>query len=234
MATSNNTIWQLTRDEIINASLRKIGVVGEGVSANAQQLTDAAQALNAVIAEFQTLGMLLWKRVETAIPLTTASTYRIGIGQTVNTPFPLKVSQANLVLSGSSTNLDMTIISRNEFNNLPTAVGTPIQLTYQPFVNYGEMTVWPSPDVTVPSGSTVVLTYHEAFDYFTAGTQTADFPQEWHNALVYGLASSLADEYSLPLDDRKWIERQADKRLSIALSSATEEVSSYFYPDRGA
>lgn len=233
MTTSNNTIWQLTRDEIINAALRKIGVVGEGQVANAQQLLDGAQALNALVAEFQTLGLLLWKRVEIAVPLTTAGTYQIGVGKTVDVPFPLKISQGNLMLAGSSTNLDMMLISRYEFNNLPTASGTPIQLSYQPFVNYGELSVWPTPDTSVPSGSTVTLTCQEPFDMFTSGTETADFPQEWQNALIYNLALTLSDEFSLPLDDRRWLEKQAEKRLGIAQSSSTEEASVFFYPDRG-
>jgi len=234
MTTSNNTIFQLSRDDIINAALRKLSVVGEGQVANANQLTDAAQALNTLVAEMQTLGLHLWKRFEYSLTLVAGtSNYTIGVGQTLNLPFPLKLIQAETLLTGASSRIDLEIKANYDFNNLPnSSTGTPVAVTYQPFVNYGIVSVWPTPDASVPALSSIVLTYQKPFDYFDTGTDTADFPQEWGNALIYQLALVLSDEYGLPLDDRRWLEKQADKRLASALATASEDTSIFLYPHK--
>lgn len=233
MATSGITIEELTRDELIEAALRKIGVLGEGTSANATQLSDGAQALNAVVLEFMTLGMPLWKRTELAITMVTGqSTYTIGVGQTLNHPFPTKLYQANLAIPNSSARINMQILGHYDYNNLPVnATGTPVNVSYQPFINFGTLYVWPTPDASVPAGTQVYLTYQEPVEVFTAGGQTADFPQEWQNALIYTLALVLADEYGLPVQDKQWLEKQADKHLNTALSFGTEDASLFIQPD---
>jgi len=211
MATSNNTIWQLSRDDIINAALRKISVLGEGQTANATQLADGAQALNALISELQPIGLELWKRQEMDITLVSGqSLYVIGIGQAINIPFPVKILQVEMEAGTTISRIEIEVRARNDFNLLPpNSRGTPVAVSYQPFINYGEMSVWPTPDTSLPVGSKLVVTYQKPFDIFTTGTETIDFPQEWHNTLIYRLASLLADEYQLPLEDRRWLESRA-------------------------
>lgn len=234
MATSGVTVWQKNRDAIISAALRKIGVIGEGVSANATQLSEGEEALNTVVSEFQALGMPLWKRKETAITLVSGqSQYTIGVSQAVNTAFPLKLIQANLALTGSSSRLDMEIKADYDFNNLPTtSTGTPVCVSYQPYINLGVLSVWPTPDSSVAAGSTIVITYQSPVEVFTSGTDTMDFPQEWYNAIIYHLALVLADEYGIPIPDKQWLEKQSEKHLNTALSIGTEDASITFYPDR--
>lgn len=235
MTTSTNTINQLTRDDFINAALRKIGVLGEGQTANASQLSDGAQALNLILKDFITLGMQLWKREEISIPLVTnTSTYEIGVGKATNTPFPVKLLQANLAITGASARLNMEIKAHYDYNNLPiNSYGTPVTVSYQPFVNYGTLYVWPTPNSSVPAGSSIYITYQTPFYFFTSGTETADVPQEWEHALVYQLAHVLSDEYQLPLEDRRWYEKQAEKRLANALEGGVEEASVFFSPNIG-
>lgn len=227
MATSSVTLLELSRDAIINSALRKISVIGEGQVANAQQLSDGAEALNLVLADFQSLGMPLWKRQETGVTLVNGqSTYTL-------TQYPLKLIQANLALTGNTSRTDLQIIPDYNFNNLPVgSTGTPVNVSYQPKIEQGILSVWPTPDASVPSGSQIILTYTLPFYKFTSGTETADCPQEWYHAIILQLALVLADEFSLPLEERAWLEKQADKRLATALSSSSEETSVFFYPDR--
>lgn len=232
MATSGQTISQLNRDQIINSALRKIGVLGEGDTANADQLSKGQEALNVTLLTLMTFGMSLWKRSELPITMVTGQpTYTIGEGLAIDTPFPTKVLQATMEVAGNNSQIDMEIKARYDFNLLPTnSQGTPVSVSYQPFVNYGVLSVWPTPDASLPAGSTVTLTYQEPFDLFTTGTETPDFPQEWQQALIYTLALTLADENGLPLPDKQWMEKQADKFLAMALSFGTEEGSITFYP----
>lgn len=235
MATSTTTLWSMSRDSIISKALSKLGVVGEGDTASPTQIADAVDDLNAILAEFQTLGMPLWKRAELSVPLVTGQReYVIGEGRAVNAPFPFKLSQANLSVAGSATRLNMVVLAHYDYNNLPvTTSGTPVQVSYQPFVDYGVLSVWPTPDASVPAGSSIYITYQQPLYKFTTGTETLDCPQEWYNAVIYQLTHVKSDDYSLPLEDRRWFEKQAEKRLVTALSAGTEDASVNFYPDRG-
>lgn len=229
MATSGITISELSRDQIITRALRKIGVLAEGVAASATQLSEGAEALGPLVKEMQTLGMPLWKRTDYALTLTNGvSSYTIGIGQTTNIPFPLKITQAVLQQGASGSKIDVEIKAKQDFQLLPSnSTGTVVNMSYQPFINYGVVSVWPTPN---SSDQILTLTFQEPFDIFNTGADTADFPEEWQNALIYQLALILADDYQLPIQDKQWHEKQADKRLASALSFGTEESSIQFQP----
>jgi hypothetical protein len=64
MATSGTTVFELSRDSIISAALRKLGVLAQGSSPTTEDLTNGMQALNTLVSEYQTLGMPLWKRTQ--------------------------------------------------------------------------------------------------------------------------------------------------------------------------
>lgn len=229
MSTSGVTINPITRNTIITGALRKIGVVGEGQTPNATQIQEASEALGPLIQELSTIGMPLWRRKHLNLPMVTGkNTYTIGVGQEVDAPFPLKLHQVNLLVGDSGSQINIDIKSDYDFNRLPIyAQGTVVTVKYQPYINYGVLTVWPTP---LTPQQNMILVYQEPFDVFTDGTDDADFPQEWQNALIYQLALILADEYALPLPDKQWIEKQADKRLASALAFGTEEASIYFQP----
>lgn len=231
MATSGTTILQLSRDSIINAALRKIGVVGEGVVANSEQLATGAEALNTLVLEMATLGMPLWKRTELNISMMTGqNTYTIGVGKTISQPFPLKISEATFEYTGTATQQPVEIKASYDFNMLPSdSRGIVVAMKYQPYINYGVVTVWPTPS---SANGVLTLTYQAPYDVFTGSANTPDFPQEWQNAIIYNLALLLSDEYGIPLPDKQWIEKQATKHLSQALDFGTEEASITMFPER--
>lgn len=232
MTTSNQTIFEISRDTIIKAALRKLGRLSRGQSPDAQQLADGQEALNAIVAEFTTLGMPLWARSDFTLPLVNGqNTYTFGVGQAVNIPFPLRIH--GIVLRNSSGGvISMFPVARDDFNLLNvTSTGTPVNYTYQPLVNYGVLKLWPTPDASIVSQYSCVITYQRPFQGFTSAAETPDFPQEWQNALIYALAVSLAPEYQIPLMDRQILQKEADIHLTTALSAGVEEASYFFAPD---
>lgn len=233
MATSGVTILTLSRDDIINSALRKLGVISEGQTASASQITTASVALNAMVAEYRALGMALWKRVDYNLTLISGqNTYVFGVGQAVNTPYPLHVYQARFESPPYDTQIDVNILSFPDFNLLPNgSMGITVNLNYQPGNNLGTFRIWPTPDASVPALSRLVLTYQVPFDVFVNATDTPDFPQEWGNALIYGLAILLSDEFNLPTQRQTWLEKQSDKHLAMALSNGVEDGSFYLQPD---
>lgn len=79
MATSGSVDFQNTRSNIIEAALRKCGVLREGVSASANQLTTGAAALQTFVKELQIDGMPLWAIKEGAVfPIHDDSSITLG------------------------------------------------------------------------------------------------------------------------------------------------------------
>ena len=62
MATSGNTSWELTRDQLVTAAYKKLAYLAEGQTLSAEALADGVEAMNGVITLLETEGMPLWKR----------------------------------------------------------------------------------------------------------------------------------------------------------------------------
>lgn len=233
MTTSGQTIIEMNRDSICAASLRKIGAIALGQTASATEITNASEALNNLVAEYMTKGMPLWARKDSPITMTATSTYTIGVGQTTNIPFPLKIIQAWTVLTAGGSIQELWPNAIDVYNRLPTsgATGIPSQYNYQPFINYGVLRIWPIPDSTTIANRTLHISYMYPFEGFTATADTPYFPREWNNALIYGLASLLAPEYGMPPEDRVALKAEAKEHLEIALDFGMENASLTFAPD---
>lgn len=234
MATSGISINQLSGDDIINAAYRKMVVIGLGQTANAQQIIDGRQALNNLVAEFRTLGMSIWARRQyNLIMVNGQKDYVFGVGQAENTPYPLKIYQGVLQQPPDfNINQDVNLLSFMDFGLLPEdSTGSVVNMMYQPGINQGTVTVWPTPDASMIAGTRLRLTYQTPFEYFIAGVDTPDFPEEWNNALIYQLALTLSDENGVSTQKQQWLEKQAEKHLSTALSGGTEEASMYIQRD---
>lgn len=234
MATSGVTVNQLSRDDIINAALRKLVVIGEGQTANATQITTAGQALNNIVAEFRALGMSIWARKTYLLTLVNGQdTYTFGVGQTLNIAYPLRIYTANVeVAPDYASKIEMNQLSFADFDLLPNdSNGTPVNFKYQPKINQGVFTVWPTPDASVPATTRISIEYQSPFEYFITGVDTPDFPEEWNNALIYQLAVMLSDEYGTPMQKQQWLMSQADRHINTALSAGTEEASMFIQRD---
>jgi hypothetical protein len=232
MATSGSTTFEMTRDQIIAAAMRKAQSLAKGQSPDSTDLSDFTYALNALVASFQTLGMPLWARKEYSLTFIAGQkTYVFGDGEAVDIPFPLKIQQAALIATSGSGVVDMEIMSLYDYNLLPaTTSGMPVNVCYTPAINVGTLQVWPTPDSNAVSDYTLKLTYQRPFDDFVSAGDTPYFPKEWHNALIYGLASDIADELALPQEDCTKLERKASKYLDMALSFGVEDTSLIIQP----
>jgi len=229
MTTSSTYSYQLTRNQIIESALRKLGVLAEGQTPSTQNYSDGMMALNTVISQLRAVGMPLWARSEHTFTPTTG-TYTIGTGMTLDTPFPVKLLQA--IRTENNAKIPMEVISRQEYNQLPTSNSdSPLKVNYQPFINYGTISFWPTP--TSSNTATVTLVYQRPFQYFTSSAETMDFPEEWYSALIYNLAVRLAPEWGVPLPDRQLLMQEAKMYTEDALMVGQEDASFFISPDRG-
>lgn len=235
MTTSNSTDFSVTRDDIIKRALRLIGVVAQGETPTTDQTTEAALSLNGLVKAWQADGMPLWALKTYSMPLTASTaSYRIGVSQAINTPKPLKIIQAFNHDSNSNVDIPIRIITRQEYNMLgnKTSSGNPIQVFYDPQNTYGDLYVFPVPTSTEAAANTIKIVYQRPFEDFDVSTDTPDFPQEWYDALTYGLATRLAPEYGVPTNDRKMLWQEMTIIKQDALNFGLEEGSLYFGVDR--
>lgn len=234
MATSSSTNFAVTRDDIIKGALRLCGALALGETPSADQVTEASESLNMLVKAWQADGMALWARGEYTLALTLdAKSYTIGTGQTVDIAKPLKITQA--ILHDTQTNVDipMRIITRDEYLRLgnKSTNGQPIQIYYDPQRDSGVLYVYPPANSSAVSYKQIKFTYQKPFEDFDASTDNPDFPQEWYEALKYGLASRLAGEYGISMDDRRQLMQEAILIKNEALGFGTEEGSFFITAD---
>lgn len=229
MSTSGVTTWNLKRDDLIKAALRKLAVLSGGSTPATYEVTNATEALNALLKGFQADGMPLWAMSSYSFTTTVGvAAYNIGVGQTLNTPMPMKVVQAWRGAS-SYSNVPMNVYSNTNYNVLPltNSSGTPVNLYYQPLSTYGTINLWPYP---VDAATTITLRYQRPFEDMVSSTDDLDFPSYWTETVIYGLADRLAPEYGIPLEDRKMLSMQASAFHANALSFGSEDSSFYIQP----
>lgn len=226
MATSSSTVWELTRNQIIEAALRKLGVLDKNESADSVDLTNGQMALNGIISRFNTLGMPLWKRFETTITLV-ASTQTYTINNAIKAP------AVYLRNTDSSVVYEIELKSEYDLLKLPynSTGGPPTAWSYTPNIaEGGYIKVWPIPDSGTASNYELYVVYQKEFDTFTAAGETPDFPPYWTDALVYALAVALAPEKGVPLADRTQLKQEAKEYLEQAKGYSDEDGSLFFQP----
>ena len=226
MATSGVTSWELNRNELIARAYAKIGIPGEDNSLSTAQITDGAEALNAVIATAQTDGMPLWKRTTVAVtPSTTTQVYTVAAAS--------KIAAVFLADSGG-TIYELENKSLYDFKRLPTnSVGVPVHWTWQPAIAGGTVSIWPlTSDSSTVTTKTIQIIYQKEFDGFTASSETLDFPAYWTLAIIYKTAVLLAPEHGVPLEDRKMLMTEAAAFWKNATDYGDEDGSFYITPEK--
>lgn len=237
MTVSNDSSWTLTRDSIVNAALRKLGIAVDGYTPTATQLSNAQEALNNIIFSLYAQGMPVWAMSTTYFaPITGQGAYPIGINTPFNITAPLKIVQAwNLDNTdpNNTSRIPMNIYTQYNFNllNAPSTLGYPIHLYYQPGNQVGTINIWPLPDAITAQHHQIWFVYQRPFDQFDAGTDTPDFPQVWLEPLIYSLAHRLSPEYGIPLSERDKLNEEATALITNALSFGTEEGGLFLQPD---
>jgi hypothetical protein len=226
MATSGNTSWERTRDQLITRAYAKIGIPGEDNTLTATQISDGAESLNAVIALAVTDGMSLWKRtVATLSPSASSQVYTLSDAVTVSAVF---------LRDTNGTQYELQNKSLYDFRRLSTtSAGVPVHWTWQPLLQGSTISIWPpTSDSSTVSTKTLQVVYQKEFDGFTASGETPDFPAYWTLALIYKTAVLLAPEHGIPLEDRKMLQQEAALYWKTASDYGDEGGSIYFQPER--
>ena len=162
-----SSTFTVTRDQIIQLALRKLGVLELGDTPDAASIANASLALNLFVKQMSTEGLKLWKNQELVIPMTNnVTTYTLGGPNSVamydsfdtgfTTPItdkPLKLLQAFYRNNQSTPPVDVPLqmLSKKEYNELGSkfSTGVPNSIFYDIKTTYGTVYAYTTPNSTV-------------------------------------------------------------------------------------
>ncbi len=141
---------------------------------------------------------------------------------------PLRISAGRVKINNGSE-IPMKIISRQEYFNIPlkTTQGKPTQLYYDPQLTNDRVYIW----ATFQNiNDFIIVTAQRQIEDFNTLADTADFPVEWNEAIIYNLAARLMLPYGIDKVTRDDISNMAQGFLESARDFDQEATSIFFTP----
>jgi len=216
MATTDYD-FQSTRNQVIERAHRL--VLGPQTTAlSAEEMAYGVLALNEMIKSWQSGHVFLWKLQK--LSFSTAATDK---DYTLSTdPAVAWVDKAWLV-HGTNDVYELEQISYRQYLDIedPDSTGDPTHFAIDNQLGTPVMYVWPTPTQVKTINYLGVVLLKDA----ETASDNLDFPVRWSNALTYGLAAHLADEYLLPIRERQHLERKALDFFSQAKRGNNERSS---------
>ena len=180
---------------IIERSLRSIGVLAQGETASAETANDALTSLNDVLAGLANEGLLAYQDSIDTLTMDGSTIYDWGMdgAADIATVRPISINLASFLLSGIYYPVD--IITAGEYSDIAdkTVTGDVVRSV---FIN----TTYPNSNVYVypiASSGTLVFNSTKAITAFAMLTTTVSLPPGYERMLRYALAVELMPEYGV-------------------------------------
>lgn len=195
MTTSGNPVFELTALEVIEQAFHKLGKASEGEAMTARMYGDGLSALNLML-KTMNADEHLWQMQERTLTMVA------GQAAYTLTPKPLRVLSVRRMRQTIET--PMNRLSRQVYFDQPNKTASPsipVSYYYDPQQASGVLYLWPAPSAATIADYTINMTVVRRFDAVTSTGQTLDVPEEWQEAIVWGLADRLETEY--PVNDSR-------------------------------
>lgn len=191
MALSGTINNFLTAGQLIDAALMKIGVLGQGFEASADEFENARQELNWMLKSWSVDGPNLWTVAEQTVTLVSGTqTYTLS-------PRPRFVMNARLAIDGVESR-PLAEWNRQDWDKFPSKATTGLPSIYvlDRTRTATTITFWPKP--TFSSGTyTVLVGYERALEIVEVGANEVDIPEELMETAVMCLAARLLEQYRI-------------------------------------
>ena len=193
----------VTAQDIIKASMRKLGIIAKSEVPTNDEMQDALQALNGMIGEWGIEKLMSTATTRESFPLVAnQQRYTIGLANTSDfvTSKPSDIIFA-FYRDGAGIDKPLDIITREEFQSFQDksiVQAPPLSLFYDPGVTQqanqaGTINLYYTPDASTPY--TLFIDSIKPFVGFSSLTSLVTFPTSYFKALVYNLALEIAPEY---------------------------------------
>jgi hypothetical protein len=184
-------------------------------------------------------GFMYWFTVNGApagnvITLNTTTTVQASTGNTVYA-YRTKMFRPLRILAGffrqaQGNDVPIRIISRDEYNmfGVKTSTGVPIQAFYDPQTSTGLLEMYPQPNSV---DGQIYIEVQKPIEDFVNSTDDFDLPQEWCEALIWGLAKRLIPDYRTPQQTAALIIAMAKEAEDTVTAWDQENTSMFLQPD---
>jgi hypothetical protein len=222
MATTDYD-FTATRNTIIRRALRKVGAISETATPSGEQLNHAVDALNEIVKHWQGSHVYLWSRRVLSVTLATGDKdYSLSTD-----PAVFGVDKAYL-RQATNSDYELEKISWFDYQSIvdKDSTGTPscYAIDNQPTPT---LYVWPVPNSSMNGKLLYYLGIAKLKD-FDSSSGSGDFPVKWQQALTYALVVDLADDYGVPVNERKHYVQMADKLFREARRGENDRSDSDF------
>jgi hypothetical protein len=237
------TTFYPVRDTLIKASLRLVGAYNSNSQPSADQMQDAAEAINFMLKSWQVDGFLWLKKFALLTLVPGQATYLLGPaadgtpspdvcvyqGTATQVDRPTRI-QAAAYRNSSGFDRPLTPMSRDEYIKLTNKTNQApcVQFYYNPQLYQGEITVWPVP----ATADTIFFTCDRGIADLLNDTDTPDVPQEWLRLIKFGLAVEIAPEYAMPAGELARLEQRYNDMRKVIDDYDREPSVSYFEVER--
>lgn len=145
------------------------------------------------------------------------------------------LNQTQVILANTPNEIPMARLNRDDYVNLPNKSfqGRPLQFWVDRLLNAPVLNLWPVPSPQFVTAQVVVWVKRYIMDVGTM-TQEIEIPQRWYDAVVYVLASRLAEE--TPTVDPQMIailDQKAQRSLMEAENEERDDSPIYLTPNIG-
>ena len=234
-----------TAQQLINQSLRVLGVIGAGETPSAEDSTDALTALNSIISSLSLQKLTPYANVQVTKTLVVSqSSYTIGQSGSPDISSIRPVDVVSSFVRDGTSDYPVQIISQDTYDGYSDKTVTsslPNRLFYDATYPNGTVYLYP-----VPSDTNVLyMRVRRLLESFVSLSEDVDLPTGSDRMLKYALARELSPEYGKQITadiERQYTEALADiKRLNAArnpitgnLMELTRSQRYNIYTDQGA
>lgn len=222
-----------TRNEIIEAAFRIVGVLEIGQTMSADMLNQGVKALQLLVKSWNNKHLYLWRFDQDTFPTV------VGTTSYTPTTFTQRIIGLDKAwVQDSNEDIPLEVISYSRYWDIPdktTATGRPTHIAYRPSLNPSYTSsepsfyVYPKPDAVY----NINILCPVALKDFDTAAGSGDIPVEFQRALKYGLAEDLFDEYPGPMNERQFVQGKAAELFREAKNfnmpvETTNEVEGLF------
>jgi hypothetical protein len=204
-----------TPSDLITLALKTTNVLGVGQTASAEDMNDAFNLLNMMMAQLQRRRYMIYQLVTVSKQATGAQSYTVGPGGDFDIPRPAKLESA-FFRQNQNTPLpvdypfqilraveDYNRISIKNLNSFPQVI------YYDGAFPIGNVYPWPIPN----NQYEIFLTVMQQLQQFSTIHDTIVLPPEYSAALMWNLVLELGVAFGLPENPRA--EKKAEASLRI-------------------
>lgn len=215
-----------TANSLITQALKVSGVLGQGQIASAEDMNDALQHMNQMLAQWRTQRWLVYRLADVSKVSTGAQSYTVGPGGDFNVARPEQIAsgffrQLNPTAGTSGlVDFNMSIIrSRQDYNSiaLKQMPSFPQAVFYDNTYPLGTLLLWPVPNTNFEIHISVL----QDLEQIDSLIQVINLPMQYDAALMWNLAARLRPSYQLPPDQT--VTAMAKVALNV-IRNATDQV----------